>query len=331
MSEGRAEQGSKDIEDGGSPNGHDSPASRGRVFVGPSEHPWFDDGLDAVGRGGGDVVPASEAQAVVWLGGSIDELRSVMHPGTRWVQLPSAGVEPWVDLFDGQRVYTSARGIYAETVAEHVMAMILAAAREIPANSRSQTWDGGLPRQGRMLRGSTVLLIGAGGIGEAVIRLIEPFGVRTVAVTRSGRVVPGAYESLDPSGVPRALPEADFVVLSAPATPTTRHLIGPDELAAMRSSAWLINVGRGSAVDTGALVTALREERIGGAALDVTDPEPLPDGHPLWGEPNVLITPHVANPKAAQLTRLLEHIEGNVRRFIADEPLASVVDVDAGY
>ena len=126
-------------------------------------------------------------------------------------------------------------------------------------------------------------------------------------------------------------PRAQFVVIAAPATAATQHLVGADQLAAMREDAWLVNVARGSLVDTDALVAALAAGEIGGAALDVTDPEPLPDGHPLWSEPRALITPHVANPDATLHRYLAELVGENVRRLIADEPLASVIDTGAGY
>lgn len=301
------------------------------IHVAPFDHPWHTDIGAAVQRAGAKLAAAEQAEGVIWLGKEGEGLEGLLHPGLRWIQLRSAGVENWAHRFDGSRIYTSARGVYAETVAEHVMALLLAAARRIPHNSRASSWDGAADRAGRLLCGSTVALLGAGAIGQAVIRYLEPFDVRILAVTRSGRDVPGASVSTDPGGLEGIWPEADHVVLSAPATAQTRHLVGAVELEAMRSHAWLINVGRGSLVDTDALVVALREDRIGGAALDVTDPEPLPIGHPLWSEPNVLITPHVANPPDAQREGLVDHVEANVRRFVAGQPLAGVVDVEAGY
>jgi phosphoglycerate dehydrogenase-like enzyme len=126
-------------------------------------------------------------------------------------------------------------------------------------------------------------------------------------------------------------PRAHHVVLAAPATGATRHLVGADELAAMRDDAWLVNVARGSLVDTDALAAALAGGAIGGAALDVTDPEPLPDGHPLWREPRALITPHVANPDATLRRYLAELVGENIARFAAGEELRSRIDVEAGY
>ena len=127
------------------------------------------------------------------------------------------------------------------------------------------------------------------------------------------------------------LPEADFVVVLAPSTPATRGMVGERELALMKDDAWLVNVARGPLVDTDALVAALRDGVIGGAALDVTDPEPLPDGHPLWSEPRALITPHSANPFVAYWPTLAARVAENVRRFVAGESLVGVIDPARGF
>jgi phosphoglycerate dehydrogenase-like enzyme len=127
------------------------------------------------------------------------------------------------------------------------------------------------------------------------------------------------------------LGEADYVVLAAPGTAGARHLMDADRLARMRAGAWLVNVGRGSLVDTGALLEALESGRLGGAALDVTDPEPLPAEHPLWGRDDVLITPHIATPPEAERRHMAQRIRDNVARLAAGEPLLGVVDRDAGY
>jgi len=125
--------------------------------------------------------------------------------------------------------------------------------------------------------------------------------------------------------------QADHFVIAAPATDGTRHLVGAEELAAMQPHSWIVNIARGSLIDTDALVAALAEERIGGAALDVTDPEPLPDGHPLWTEPRALITPHVANPPQTMNRDLAKRVRENVKRFAAGEDLIAPVSRDRGY
>ncbi len=306
-----------------------------RIYVGPEiDHfgaEYADGLLKAVEHGGGVVVDEpEEAKAIVWLGSDNSKLPELLHPGVRWVQLPSAGVESWMEegLIDAERVYTSAAGVYSETVAEHALALMLAGARRLHESARATRWEVGW---GRSLAGSTVVILGAGGIGRALIRMLEPFGTRTLAVTRSGREVPEATASYPADQTEELWPEGDFFVVAAPATGGTEKMVGARELDAMQSHAWVVNVARGSLIDTDALVEGLAEGRIGGAALDVTDPEPLPDGHPLWTEPRALITPHTANPPDALARALAERIEENVSRFKAGEELIAVVDVEAGY
>ena len=299
------------------------------VYVGPEENRNAGAVREAVERGGGRIAASpDEAGAVVWLGGA-PGLGEVLHEGVRWVQLPSAGVESWMEsgAIDRERVFTSAVGAYAGTVAEHALALMLAGARRLPECARATGWG---ERWGRPLAGSTVVILGAGGIGRALVRLLEPFGTRVLAVTRSGREVPGA-ESFAMDDVERLWPEGDYFVVAAPATEETRHMIGASELGAMKESAWVVNVARGPLVDTDALVDALAAGGIGGAALDVTDPEPLPDGHPLWTEPRALITPHSANPPEALVRGLVARVEENVSRFRNGGELAGVIDVEAGY
>jgi phosphoglycerate dehydrogenase-like enzyme len=305
------------------------------VYVGPERDQFGAEYggafIEAVKRGGGAIVTdPKEAEAIVWLGSNRTKLPSMLHLGVRWVQLPSAGVESWMEegLIDMERVYTSAAGVYSETVAEHALALMLAGARRLHEAARATSWEVGF---GRLFAGSTVVILGAGGIGRALIRLLEPFSTHTLAVTRSGREVPGAAASYSAEGTEELWPEGDFFVVAAPATGDTEKMIGAQELDAMQSHAWVVNVARGSLIDTDALVEALAEGRIGGAALDVTDPEPLPDGHPFWTEPRALITPHTANPPEPLARALAERIEENVSRFKAGEELIAVVDVEAGY
>ena len=285
---------------------------------------------EAVECGGGRVVSEpKEVEAIVWLG-SPSGLSEVLHESVRWVQLPSAGVESWLEsgAIDDRRVFTSAVGAYSATVAEHALALMLAGARRLHECARATEWE---ERWGRLFAGSTVVILGAGGIGRALIELLEPFDNRILAVTRSGRDVPGATESHAAKDTDELWPRGDFFVVAAPATSATQHLIGAEELEAMQYHAWVVNVARGSLVDTDALVEALAAGSIGGAGLDVTDPEPLPEGHPLWTEPRALITPHSANPPDALVRRLKERVEENVSRYVAGEELIGVIDVEAGY
>ena len=242
--------------------------------------------------------------------------RSLLRDEVAWVQLDSAGVEPWFELglVDAARVWTSAAGAYAAAVAEHVVALLLAAAKRLAECARATTWM--KPElEGVALAGSTIGIVGAGAIGRETIRRLRPFDVQVVASTRSGAEVPGADRSLGPDGLDELLERSDYVVLCAPLTPETTGLIGARELALLGPGGVLVNVARGALVDTEALVAALRGGRLGGAFLDVTDPEPLPDGHPLWSEPRALITPHVANTRTQLDAALARRVEQNVARF----------------
>ncbi|MGW3342249.1 D-isomer specific 2-hydroxyacid dehydrogenase family protein [Nonomuraea rubra] len=297
------------------------------VHVGPEPVPAL---IDAVRRAGARVVPLAEAEAIVYYGNDDPaEVRSMLHEGIRWVQLPHAGVERWADagVITDHPVFTAATGSYGRPVAEHAMALMLAAARGLHRLARATTWG---PNTSRELSRSTVAIIGAGGIGRALIGMLAPFECRVVAVSDSGRV-PGAAEVLPRARYREALPEADYVVIAAPATPGTRGMFGAYEFELMRRDAWLVNVARGGLVVTDELVEALRAGHIGGAALDVTDPEPLPDGHPLWSLENVLITPHSANPRPAYWRGLAERVTSNVRRFRDGEPLEGVVSPARGF
>jgi phosphoglycerate dehydrogenase-like enzyme len=299
-----------------------------RIYVGPKAIPEL---LDAVSSAGAEIADdPAEASAIVWFGGPPKDFAALDHDGIRWVQLPSAGVEGWFAAgpLPAGKQFTSAVGSYAESVAEHSLALMLAGARQLPELARRQTWT---RVRSATLFDSTVGIVGAGGIGKALIELLVPFRANVLAVNRSGNAVPGARKTLTPDGLDEVLRESQFVVIGAPATPETRQLIGRRELSLMRPDSWLVNIARGSLVDTDALVEALRNGDIGGAALDVTDPEPLPDGHPLWTLDNALITPHSANPEHLLLPNLVRRVHGNVARFLAGQPLEGLIDPARGY
>jgi phosphoglycerate dehydrogenase-like enzyme len=281
-------------------------------------HPAEDHLTRAVKAGGGELVPLAEADGVVWNAGP-DELPE-LPPSVRWVQLPSAGVEHWIERVAATPgvQFTSAGGAFASQVAEHALALLLAGVRGVGTYTR---WD---PRDDPTLEGSTVAVVGAGGIGRELIDRLEPLGVEIIPVTRSGR-----DGTLPASRLDEVWGRADHFVLCAPATDGTQHLVGAAQLAQMKPHSWLVNIARGSLIDTDALVEALDAGRIGGAALDVTEPEPLPDDHPLWRL--ALITPHVANPPSAQARDLERRVEENVRRFAQGEELLAPVNADRGY
>jgi D-3-phosphoglycerate dehydrogenase len=283
----------------------------------------------AVERGGATVGDAESADALVLVEGN----RAVdvpLHDGIRWVQTSSAGNDRLIGagLVDERRVWTGAAGAYAKPIAEHVLGLLIAAARNLHAYARSSTWR---QLDSRMLADSSVGVVGAGGIGGAVVGHLAALGARTIAVTRSGRPVAAATEWGGPKLLPRLLAQSDFVVLSVPLTPETRRLVDAGALARMQPHAWLVNVARGELVDTDALVDALRTGRIGGAAVDAVDPEPLPDDHPLWTLSNTLVTPHTAAAASEWMRLLGERVTENVARFGRGEQLLGVIDPNRGY
>jgi phosphoglycerate dehydrogenase-like enzyme len=300
-----------------------------RVWVGPERN----EAIAAAVEGGGGSVAArpEDANAFVWLSWRrAAEIEGVLHDGVRWVQLPWAGVDRWLSagLLDDRRLWTGAQGVYADDVAEHVLAFLLAAARRLPQAAKRRTW---VREEGSRLAGATVGIVGAGGIGAAVIERLAPFGARVLALTHSGRGIAGADRSLAADALDELLRESDYVVLALPLTEESRGLIGSRELDLIGPEGWLLNVARGAIVQTDALVAALQDGRIAGACLDVTEPEPLPEGHPLWDLESVLVTPHVANPPHLEIRALAGRVEENVRRFAAGDDLLGRIDVARGY
>lgn len=285
----------------------------------------------AITRGGGEVVGPEDAEGVVWAStGKASTLAALLadHPGIRWVQLPWAGIEPFADVLDDDHVWTCGKGVYAEPVAEHALMLGLAGLRGLDRYARATSWE---DQHGTNLLGAAVTIVGGGGIAESLLRLLGPFEADVTVLRRTPAPMDGAARVLPPEALHDCLPGATLVVLALPLTPSTLGLIGARELALMDPHAWLVNVARGAHVVTDDLVDALRAGTIGGAALDVTEPEPLPDGHPLWTMPNCLITPHTGNTAEMATPLLSARITANVERFAAGEPLIGLVDPALGY
>jgi phosphoglycerate dehydrogenase-like enzyme len=286
---------------------------------------------EAVIAGGGEIVDVNETTALVW-GAARDPqgLAEVLekHPHLDWIQLPFAGVEEFTHLIDGDRLWTCGKGVYAEPVAEMAVAMALAGLRGLVHYSRASQWSGPV---GRNLIGARVSILGGGGITEEIVRLLEPFDCHITVVRNRVTDMDGVDVVLESDRYVDALPGADVVFLALPLTPDTEGMIGRSEFESMESHAWLVNVARGKHVVTDDLVWALDSGAIGGAALDVTDPEPLPADHPLWSRPNCLITPHVGNTPDMAVPLLSERISNNVRRWISGEQLVGPVDPQLGY
>ena len=280
-------------------------------------------------------VGAEAAEVLAWWegrNGGLAELRPRL-PRLRWVQAPAAGIgDQRLHLVLGNDVtLTSAAGVYGDLVAEHALTLMLALYKRLPELldlQRRGVWDD-LPT--RSLTGQTLGIVGAGGIGRATARLARPFGMRAIGVRRGEGAVPELDQTLPLERLPDMLAAVDVVLLATPLTDRTRGMVDAAFLRAMRPTAVLINVARGGIVVTDDLLQALHEGWIGGAGLDVTDPEPLPEGHPLWRAPNTIITPHHANPPEASHEPIARRFAENLHRYLAGEPLLAVVDPERGY
>jgi len=307
-----------------------------RIAVLPANvRPWV---VDAVRSGGAIAAPPARADALVWTATGFEpdhppvDLVTVLkeHPGIRWVQLVWAGVEPYAaaSVFDHDHLWTSGKGIYARPVAEHALALALAGLRGLKMYAEARSWSG---QRGTCLVDGTVTIFGGGGIAEELVGLLRPFRCQITVVRKRPLTMSGVARVVAWDRRDEAVADADAVFLALALTPETAGFFGRRLLAAMAGHAWLVNVARGGHVVTDDLVVALREELIGGAGLDVTDPEPLPAGHPLWALPNCLITPHTGNTAEMAGPLLAARIRENVRRYLAGEPLIGVVDPDLGY
>jgi phosphoglycerate dehydrogenase-like enzyme len=248
----------------------------------------------------------------------------------RWLQLLTQGFEnAQAQGVPAGVIVTNAGDAYSPAVAMHAVALLLAVQRRLPvmhANQRKGEWNRTMSVDMTSPSGATVAICGFGSIGQEIARLVRAFGAKVVALTRSAEPHTLADESLTIGELHGVLPRADAVVLALPLDAATRHLIGAREFALMRKGAVLVNISRGGIVDTAALIEALQAGTIGGAGLDVTDPEPLPAGHPLWAAPNLIISPHVAGAAGkATFERLAVVAAKNVERFLAGQPLAHVV------
>lgn len=273
------------------------------------------------------VVPKELRAAATAVIGNIPAADAPDYPNLEWIQTWSAGVDAYTKpgvLAEGVKV-TSASGAYGQTVSEHLFALMWTLMKHLPAY-RDQQSTGTWADQGRAMSpaGATVLVIGAGDIGSHFARLASAVGAHVIGIRRNAAKLADGFESMHGfDELDALLPAADVVVSIVPSTPQTHHLINADRLALMKPSAILLNAGRGDAIDPDALLEALRDGRIGGAGLDVTEPEPLPAGHPLWREPNCVITPHVAGGMHLKATedRIIAIALENVANYVAGREL----------
>ena len=259
----------------------------------------------------------------------------------KWIHATAAGVGHLMfpALRNSGVILTNARGIHTIPMAEHTLGMLIALARHFPAALRYQLqrhwaqqeiWD--FPLRPRELHGQVLLLVGFGAVGRELARRVRPLGIKIWTVTRSGHAEPAlADRALPASRLDEVLPQADFVVLAAPETPETHHLFDARRLALLKPTAFLINVARGTLVDETAFVAALRRHSFAGAALDVTEREPLPPDSPLWSLDNVFITPHISAVSEHLWDRQTDLLLDNLDRWFSGRELVNQVDLARGY
>jgi len=289
-----------------------------------------------------DAVLREIADAEIYVPGPRDPEYFARAKQLRWVHMTWAGLDhsPFLAVLDESVVVTNSAGVFAVSIAEHALALMLAFSRGIHFCSRwprEKVW-GGREYWKRLephlleLTGTTLGIVGYGGIGRAAAERARAFGMRIIALRRHLRSREGAADEIwGPERLHDLLKESDYVLISCPLTRETRGLIGAREFSLMKPNAVIINVARGAIIDEPALIEALREGKIRGAGLDVTAQEPLPFDSPLWEMENVIITPHVAGSSPQTWKRQLDLLLENLRRYVAGEPLLNVVDREAGY
>jgi glyoxylate/hydroxypyruvate reductase A len=248
----------------------------------------------------------------------------------RWIQAMGAGVESFlVPELPAGVVVTRATGMFGAWMAEYTLgwcAWVTQGMEALREAQRQRLWR---PLDPEPLHGKTLAIIGLGDIGSAIARAAVALGMSVIGVSRRGKKERGVASVYRPAALSRALGQADFVVTVLPLTAETRGLIGEAELRAMKSSAWLVNIGRGPVIHETALVRALTERRIAGAILDVFETEPLPADDPLWTLPNVVITPHISGPSVPG--EIAPVFNDNLKRYLASRRLRFVVDRSRGY
>ncbi|HXI41471.1 MAG TPA: D-2-hydroxyacid dehydrogenase [Bryobacteraceae bacterium] len=258
----------------------------------------------------------------------------------QWVQVMSAGVEGVLFLSGGNAlrdsniVLTNNKIVQGPEIADHAMAMLLMLSRRLRryvADDQQETWDGAV-FTGIELNGKTAVVIGAGGIGYQIATRAWAFGMHVIGVDPEDKPFsPFIQKVVKPDQLDEVLPQADVVFISAPHTEKSHKMMGAREFELLKSNSYFVAVSRGGVYDMNALVKALDSKRLAGAGVDVTDPEPLPKGHPLWKFNNVVITPHIAGRSDHDHERMAGTVKENIRRFVDGQPLVNVVDKQKGY
>ena len=317
-------------------------ADRIRVLIGSSDSQFLDqaralsDRVEVLSPADLDERPELLGEIEVVYGGLSRE-RMGRATGLKWLQTAGAGVNGLItpEMAASDLVITNASGIHAEPITEHMFGMVLMLTRRM-----AQAWDqqkahdwsaGAVSKDLPLLAGKTLGVLGVGAIGGHGARVGQGFGMRVIGCRRTDQPHPHVERMYSMEQRLDFFRECDVVMNSLPLTEKTRHLMSWEEFAALKPGAIVINTGRGGTIHTDALMGALREGRLGGACLDVTDPEPLPAEHPLWDMENVLITPHYSGSHATYSERAGRIFLENLRRYIGGEPMINVVDKAEGY
>ena len=255
----------------------------------------------------------------------------------KWVQLLSSGTDRYNTDFPDNVTLTSATGIFGESISQHVLCCILSLYRKMPRYLQLQKqhkWQ--ISGFGKSLKGKTVLILGAGDIGCCTAKLLKAFGTYNIGVKRTVKDLPENFDEMHTlEDLDLLLPRAEIIVCCLPSTKSTVHLLDKRRFALMKRSPLIVNVGRGSLIDTSALIHALESKTLSGAALDVTEPEPLPEDSPLWDMENVIITPHISGPSLSDDGFMCDEIaqlcSDNLKSFLSAGKLINTVDLNQGY
>lgn len=300
------------------------------VAIEPKSFPEYEKALEL---GGAKLSPmGSDVRGLIWtdysspaaLGELIDR-----NPQLEWVQLPFAGVDAFARQLDKKVLFTSAKGAYREPVAEHALMLALALGRKLPVRIKASSWG---KREAFSFYDSKVLLIGAGGISEELTKLLAPFRAE-ITVVRNNADLPftGAKKVAGLDKLDSLIPEADLVIVTCALTDQTRGLINYKRLSLFKPTAYLVNVARGPIVVSDDLIRALDDGLLAGSGLDVTDPEPLPDGHAFFGRDDLILTPHTADTKEIVTRLFATRIEQNVKAFLGHGAWVGEVSPSLGY
>ena len=300
------------------------------VAIEPKSFPEYEKALELGGAKFSPMGP--EVRGLIWtdysspaaLGELIDS-----NPQLEWVQLPFAGVDAFAAQLDKKVLFTSAKGAYREPVAEHALMLALALGRKIPIRVKASSWG---KSEAFSFYDSKVLLIGAGGISEELAKLLSPFRAQITVVRNNPDLsFAGAKSVVGVDKLDSLLPEADLVIVTCALTELTRGLINYQRLSLFKPTAYLVNIARGPIVVSGDLLRALNEGLLAGAGLDVTDPEPLPDGHAFYGRDDLILTPHTADTKEIVTRLFAARIEQNVKAFLGTGEWVGRVIPGLGY